>query len=403
MNITSICKGYVESLRSIVNCRTNDAKTNVLTLVAVLSLLTVFIPVGLSIAYLFGRVKKQTNIDTSNVSSVALNALEKQKTQKTLSQVLEAYNYTYRPNKNRENLEEYAKSKDFERHAETALIYFNGKQLAGSDALRIIFQREPTNIEMQPNLYNKNKLKEQFGYENGIYNDPSATKADGKLFKDLPNSACVYSETFLWNSPGKDAKIEIACLSLPAPALDKTLQPHYKYYVHKGKLDLNKYEEEIQFLFRVIEQALRDNKESAFAGNGIKRLVLSKFGQMNFLKGLKPDEQKKARGLYKKAIENFLDRIKDLNVEIVMSEYFPMQMEGLEDLNVSMMYGDILTKAKTGDLIVNAWDPHSAPGNGNDGDNSFDGAMGKGTGILLTQTAWLNPKLTREEALRETK
>ncbi|MFV0339736.1 MAG: hypothetical protein ACK5MA_03770, partial [Parachlamydiaceae bacterium] len=66
----------------------------------------------------------------------------------------------------------------------------------------------------------------------------------------------------------------------------------------------------------------------------------------------------------------------------------------------NMIIGDIVDTAQEGDLIVNAWDPHSAPGNGNDGDRSFDGAMGRGSGILATQTSWLNPTLKSKEALR---
>ena len=63
-----------------------------------------------------------------------------------------------------------------------------------------------------------------------------------------------------------------------------------------------------------------------------------------------------------------------------------------------MIIGDIVQTAREGDLIVNAWDPHSAPGNGNDADHSFDGAMGRGSGILLTQTAWLNETLSKPES-----
>ena len=48
---------------------------------------------------------------------------------------------------------------------------------------------------------------------------------------------------------------------------------------------------------------------------------------------------------------------------------------------------------RTGDFVINAWDPHSAPGNGNDGDPSFDGHIGRSTGILVTQLPWFNQYL----------
>lgn len=314
------------------------------------------------------------------------------------------YEKDHRPNKNGENLDAYSKSDDFRRHAGTARIYYNSDQLAGQDALRVIYQREPTNIAMDQR-YPKARLREQFGYGESVYNE-NAVKANGHYFSAQPNTAAVYSETFMWKDPkDPNSKKEIACLSLPAPALDDEGQPHFNYYVQSGQLNEGRYREEIQFLFSTVEAAVRDNEKSAFQDRGIKRLVLSKFGQGAFLGAFEMNNpnRKVANSVFKTELHAFLRRMaKDHSeIEVVMAEKKP-PVDGEDWLPEGQMkYGDIVQTCQEGDLIINAWDPHSAPGNGNDGDPSLDGAMGRGSGILLTQTAWFNPNLRKETSLAQ--
>jgi len=318
-----------------------------------------------------------------------------------LSKVLDVYNQNFRPNLNRQNLEKYLQSKDFKRHANTARIYFNLNQMSPDDALRVIAQREPTNIGMRSEQYDQSKLFDLFGYKTSVFNDPEARNTDRRSFNSDPNTAAVYSETYLWNPPGGPNKKEIACLSLPAPALDSKQQPHYHYYSPNGLFDDEKYTNEIGFLFRIIEKALRDNKDTAFNKAGIKRLVLSRFGQGNFLAALDSCDRSRAQDIFKENLGAFLERIQDLQTSglaVVLCEYGPLP-DGVLPKELEVVQGDIIQKAEAGDLIINPWDPHSAPGNGNDGDRSFDGAMGKASGILLTQTAWFNDKLKTIQAL----
>lgn len=382
----------------------------------IISYFTVVIALGFAAVYgaasLYGRVsaKQHYSVTDTSVNKQAKTTLvidnpalkvnpthdsfELKKIE--LSEVLDTYNRRFRPRANHTNLMDYSNSEEYKRHAKSARIYYNGNQLTGDDALKVIFQREPTNISMGANQYNEEKLEKLFGYRKGVYKDLDAKKTDGSLFKEMPNSATVYSETFLWDPPGGNNKKEIACLSLPAPALDSPDQPHYKYYMKTGELDIGKYKQEIDFLFKSIEKALRDNKDSAFNGKGIKRLVLSRFGQSAFLGALSNDDPNKAHDAYKEGLGIFLKRIEDINIDVVMSEY---KHPGEDVWYPKMIIGDIIVTAQEGDLIINAWDPHSAPGNGNDIDPTFDGAMGKGSGILLTQTSWLNMTLRSQDSL----
>ncbi len=411
MNISGVCKSCFNVFKEVSNFKNNDNK---ITAFAVLKIFTAVVLLVCGAAILYGRFNKKQNdsstamnVDNqtkkifsiggaSSTSQVNFQTYFSKLEKIELSEVLDTYISRYLPRANQENLEEYSHSEDYKRHAKTARIYYNSSQLSKLDALRIIFQREPTNIAMGDYQYVEKNLIESFGYRKGVYNDIDAKKTDGSSFKELPNTATVYSETYLWD-PGKENKKEIACLSLPAPALDTTDQPHYKYYMKEGKLDVKKYEQEMEFLFKCIEKAVRDNKDRAFRGEGIKRIVLSKFGQGAFLEALSEDDKKIAHNVYREQMGIFLMNIKDIHLEIVMSEYSDPGDDG--KWHDEMIIGDIIETAHEGDLIINAWDPHSAPGNGNDGDRSFDGAMGKGSGILLTQTSWLNETLRSQDSL----
>ena len=376
---------------------------------SILSYFTLVIPLGFAAAYLLSServsIKECFTETDAQISDQAQKLLSTNATVKVgaaaspkvgFSQVLEAYDPHFSPRANLSNLQAYSQSSDYPRHAKTARIYYNSSQLAEEDALKIIFQREPTNIAMGPDQYDKEKLQTLFNYRVGVYKDAGAVTMDGSSFKARPNTAAVYSETYIWDPPGAKNKKEIACLSLPAPALDSKNQPHYAYYMGKGTLDEARYEQEIEFLFKVIEKAVRDNHETAFEHKGIKRLILSRFGQGAFLGALPPNDRATAQNAYKKQLKMFLNRMKDLKLEIAMSEY---SNPGADKWLDQVVIGDIIKTAREGDLIVNAWDPHSAPGNGNDADASFDGATGKGSGILLTQTSWLNETLRSKASL----
>lgn len=417
MKVTDACKKYFRGFQEIFNFRKNDKKINGLAVLKILSYVSVVIPVGVATVYgafaLYGRVRKKEDytfsettthdqakkileLDSKDNSETRLSKLEptdpitESSKEVTFSTVLSAYDNHFRPKANLKNLQSYSNSEDYQRHAKTARIYYNANQLAEKDALRIVYQREPTNIAMGEGQYNKKRLMELFNYEKGVFIEKDSKKEDGSLFKELPNSVTIYSETYIWSPPGGENKKEVACLSLPAPALDSIDQPHYIYYMEPGKLDEKKYTDEMRFLFQCIEKAVMDNKDTAFDGKGIKRLVLSRFGQGAFLEALNKEDRTIAQKCYKAQMANFLDRIKDTNLKVFMSEYSDPKNDVWLD---QMIIGDILKTSEEGDLIINAWDPHSAPGNGNDADKSFDGAMGKGSGILLTQTSWLNKTL----------
>lgn len=354
-----------------------------------------------------------TPATTATVSSISMLKTPEERL-KEMNVVYDIYNARYAPRANRSCLSSYIQTNDFERHAATAKVYYNKHQLSLQDASLVAFQREPVNITTTQ-LYDKTKLANFIAskgfpaHTDSAFNDPTLIKSDGSSFKDLPCTVSIYSETYLWAQPGVDAsKKEIGCLSVPAPALDSHYQPHYAYYMQGSALNQEKYSKEMKVLANMVVTTAIENKNTAFQGKGIKRLVIPLYGQGAFLAALEVDDRIAANKLfYANLIAQIKLHAKKLEgLEIVMSEYGPgrndeMQssfVDPLKDtgLNIGIINGDILKTAKEGDMIVNAWDPHSAPGNGNDADGSFDGAMGKGTAIGLTQLAWINPYISKK-------
>lgn len=451
MTLEHACANYLHGFAQLFKCEPRSPTPIPKSKLEIASYFTLLVPLGAlaaySIASLCGRISKKMHLSSSEqaanmhgtsilgTQSSFLKRLSELRPFK-FNEITSAYAAKFLPTLNQENLVAYNNSQEYQRHAASARIYYNSSQLQPEDALRVVFQREPTNIAMGPGQYNRESVQNLFGYSQSVYNDTAARKTDGSSFAALPNTAAVYSETFMWGKPGQQASKEVACLSIPAPALDSTRQPHYSYYV-KGilcfkKLDRIKYSEEMHFLFNMIERALRDNRSTAFNNRGIQRLVLSKLGQSAFLGALSSSDRHAANAIFREEMATFLNRIHDLKIPVVMSEYKDpnaaqkeremqralgaalsdrpdrrdpndpksedhapqtVQAPKYQDWYEHMIYGDIIETSQEGDFIINPWDPHSAPGNGNDADKSFDGAMGKGSGILLTQTSWLNPRL----------
>lgn len=360
--------------------------------------------------------EKNDNKTPENSTKVNHTQLDGQGRLNLLSSLYDIYQDWYRPNKNMEALKRYVASKDYERHANTAKVYYNKKELAIEDAARIIHQREPVNIAMAQ-YYDKTELEKFLSnltvngdkvsvHADSIYNT-TAIKKDGELFSNKPNTASVYSETYLWPTPNDNlAKKEICILSVPAPALDTDEQPHYSYYMNseeKGdRLNQENYRKEMQHLAKTVIRCALDNKETAFEGKGIKRLVISQYGQSAFLGAVNGEDQQIAHDIYYQTLVEEIIQNKEAlqGITIAMSVYGDSENDAINakfteplkksGIDTGLIVGDILQTAKEQDLIVNAWDPHSVVGNGNDGDWSLDGVLGGGTGIGSTQTPWIN-------------
>lgn len=326
---------------------------------------------------------------------------------------------SYAPIKNRACLEAYAKGPDLQRHQQSAIAYYNGQQMTEADARTVLQYRDPVNIAMslsfdhrllqavKHKLFSRTFTGAQIG---SAYRLGLLTQKDNRPFAALPRTVSVYARTFLWPIPGNETgKKPIACLSIPAPALDTSSQPHYAYYMEGGVFQEARYREEMHYLAKMVVKVFEDR---CLQKKECERLLISGYGTGCFLAALSSEDSEKARTIFgdslNPAIQALLDQYppnqqKAIAQKIKLSVYgsatYPTSSRetlfgkyGVSRENL-FVKGDILKVAQPGDLIVNAWDPHSLPGNGNDADGSLDGYLGRGTGIVLTQSPWLNPFL----------
>lgn len=305
------------------------------------------------------------------------------------------------PQANRANLNAYVATEEFIKNCSTAEVIYNSGEMSSKDAVTLAKMRVPANIGGTTFCSNLEKLKEKAKSSLGAFFDEEVKNEQGKPFKEAPNSICILSETPFWRDPSKPDYLKVSVLSVPAPALDSITQPHHDYYVQNGKLNDEKYQKEMEHLANVIISQAVDKKP--------KRLLLSEFGQGAFLKALTDEDRIKANDMFVNAMTAAIAKQKDglKGVEIAMYEYpgFPanekrsnisIKLEASlkeKGVKLSIARGELPDVVKKGDLIVNAWDPHSVPGNGNDADKSFDGVLGKHSAIGMTQTPWMNPHL----------
>lgn len=57
------------------------------------------------------------------------------------------------------------------------------------------------------------------------------------------------------------------------------------------------------------------------------------------------------------------------------------------------IFPELMATLPAGTMIVNAWDPHTLPGNGNEGDDTIDGWIGRYSAIHFFGWAYTNPQL----------
>lgn len=330
------------------------------------------------------------------------HALHQSTPSERLEKVLDLYNKEYLSDAARMNLETYVASEQFETDAKTVRIYSNCHP---DDTKRILLQREPVNIKMnylrekKVDRFDESKLSELTGgYKRSVFSDDTATTQAGKKFCDTPNSVSIYSETTMWdtNTIWEKGTRRIACLSLSVPTLDTPRQPHYSYYVQNDILNTDRYETEMTHLATTIMQVLLEHKAIAFEGKGIKRCVLSAYGQGGFLTALTRDEAEKASALFQQTLEKVIrsnkDSLQDLPIVIIDFSVFSTQSL-VKNIGIKNLSKDIRFVAEEGDFIVNACNPHSFPGNPSESEKSLDAALGSSTAILATQCGWINPRV----------
>ena len=262
-------------------------------------------------------------------------------------------------------------------------------------------QREPVNIAWDTNVelgreYDQGLMYQYFGWKKGYYGRHYEEK------KNLCPNMAVYTRAQYRN---QDIDTNLHIINVIGLALDSTFQPDYQFYVKLNASDTlvipmmqKHYVKAFQFIFRCAQDTRCET------------VVMSKFGCDNFSKLFNTLVKDKSlsfeESVWRPALTTFYDTYTgDVNMifmagphvtrkkPVFTYENTPFYNKGTFDDVVKLIHKSN-TKDLCSVLFVNAWDPWSVPGNGNAGDNSLDGWIGRSTDISILGTAITNPFLS---------
>jgi len=276
----------------------------------------------------------------------------------------------------------------------------------------VIHQRVPTNISNQ-NKFNVNKMEKYFGYSESGYD---------KAFKDSnhkelpPNFGLLCSATVKNNQVDKymasvhnGRKCVISVMNSIGFAFDRETQSDYIYFIDGNRMST--FQEHLENMILCIFAAYDSSKFSM--------LVLSEVGGGAFSDKLEGGSEEYLKDYFYPALTNVyksrhtkpeiillmgvtegtrIDRLEDAcpDSKVLGCGRFPdivtqyVQHTDDEHKIIVRDFSDMIgSPAECGilyiseALFVNAWDPHSLVGNGNEDDNSLDRHIGRYTNMAL--------------------
>lgn len=252
---------------------------------------------------------------------------------------------------------------EFHDFASTKVFYHKEDSL--EDVKELMTKREPCNIGTR-RLYDGEKMKATFGYEKGGYMKSTKEKL-------MPNIS-VYCHATIKPMRAIPEFSKAHVLNLIGYAFDSPRQPDYQYF------DGKPVEELVQAYGKMWEHVVTCVKEVP----AIKSVVLYNVGGGAFA----------GKYGYKFA-------------ETIFEPAFTPTKEKLEEMGICVKGYDWETRRFNGGYIpfvlteedlwttlwINAWDPWSLIGNGNEQDNSLDGSWGRISNMAILGWRFTNPSL----------
>ena len=258
----------------------------------------------------------------------------------------------------------------FDELSKQVTLYYRGDR---DQAEYLATQRDPTNIANQT-YYSENNVLD--------WNCSGFNMEFRKTPTVLPTNIGIACKT-----PVIGTSNEVLLMNSIGFGFDSVTQPHYQYYSGNG---WNNIVEDFAVNFDMLFQCAHDY--------GKKKVVLCYLGG-GWFSDLYPKDY--LTTLYLPALELALSRAPPGLTNIgIMGNVAPNIAMGVK--NIMDKYGitfesfgyvpGILTDEDT--LYQNAWDPHSMAGNGNKGDNSLDGFVGRSTTLHFLCWPPTNPNIS---------
>lgn len=248
----------------------------------------------------------------------------------------------------------------WDQHDFKATTAYFRKEHAIEDVVKLLQFREPCNIGMR-RLYDLDKMKKQFGYETGAYETHS-------IENPMPNIA-IYCHATVKLPSGAFTKAHV--INLIGLAFDSTRQPDFKMYTSTTDI-VKAYTRMWELAAIATSKAKLPILKIYNVGGGA---FAGKYGT-NFV------------------TEIFEPAFKPL---IPFFEQHKITVEGYDWTTHTFNGGLIPDVLETDDLTktmyVNAWDPWSLIGNGNECDNSLDGHWGRISNMAVLGWWATNPHM----------
>lgn len=276
----------------------------------------------------------------------------------------------------------------------------------------VIRNRVPTNM-FNEDRFDRSKMQKYFSYSESGYTTAFRDAENKKL---PPNFALLCSATVkndqvdkYMESVHKSRKCVIRVINSIGFAFDDASQPDYNYFIKNNRL--HTFQRHLENMFRCIFAAYNVSKTSI--------LVLSEVGVGGFCSLFPGDSMNYLNNYFYPALALVYSKLSNkTTVILVMGDPSDMSIELLQQAcpvsrvqkcgcfpHIVTQYVQHLEEGNTlavldfdtidaeplicmrhyisNALFVNAWDPHSLVGNGNKGDDSLDGFIGRNTNMAL--------------------
>lgn len=255
--------------------------------------------------------------------------------------------------------------KNWSKHDFQGTVAYYHREDSLEDVQLLLREREPCNITMH-RLYNKEALQQQFGYSVGAYSRSTKDKL-------MPNIAVYCNATVKVSAGFRKTHV----INLVGAALDTSEQPDYAYF-HNQKAKL------IKHYTQMWQLAFACAKELHATGK-ITKMKIYNVGGGAFA------------GWYG---SQFITEIFEPSF-LPLLPCFPVGVYGYDRTHKRFIGGiipDIFDDDDEGEdmensLYVNAWDPWSLIGNGNETDSSLDGYWGRISNMAVLGWSVTNPQI----------
>ena len=288
----------------------------------------------------------------------------------------------------------YANKETFEKRAHKAKVFYDQGQ--DKQAVKnVAMQREPVNIAMTT-YFDKQKMSAALGYSESYY----LTSFTGSNAKQLAPNIGVYTSSLVRNGKTNES-IKKKLYHAIGAALDHKDQPDYKFYVNNGKADVAGL---IQLYVSVFAKIFAAAKECKAAG-----IVMSLVGAESFAKLYPGGKKTMQEEVWMPAFDFVRNQNDNKKVKLALmsdpgkSANDPAYQYMIEKLKAidsgkfpGFLFDDDTKENYKNWMIVNAWDCHTIPGNGNNKDPTIDGIIGSMSDIHYFGWGTSNPHLLKD-------